>query len=442
MALADRIAGAAPDLLTVDAAVERILERFRPLVDHERVPLDAALGRVMVEDVPADIDLPPFDTTAMDGYALRAEDVAGASREVPTALDVVGQIAAGASSERPLGAGQAYRILTGAPMPPGADTVVPYEETDGRGFGGWSGEAGARDAASERDVRVFLPVERGENVRYRGEVQRTGEIVVRAGSVIRPGDIAVLATFGKADLWVYRRPRVAILSIGDELVPASERPGPGLIRDGNAPALAALARQYGAWPLQLPIARDDPEKVRAALRGAVEQKADLIITSGGVSMGDHDVVKHVLRAEGSVDFWSIDLRPGKPLAFGDLRGVPFLGLPGNPVSSLVTFELFARPAVLKMGGHTRLAKVELFATALETMRNGSGRENFLRGVVERAEVHDGTYEWHVRLTGDQASNFVTSMAKANALVRIPKASKLVSPGEKVRVLMLDWSPLW
>jgi molybdopterin molybdotransferase len=441
MAIADRIAGPAPDMLTVDAAIERILTVFTPLTDHERVSLSSALGRVLVEDVAADIDLPPFDTTAMDGYALRAEDVATASKDKPATLEIVGQIAAGVVAEKAIGPGQAYRILTGAPMPPGADAVVPYEDTDGKGFGGWSGEEGAHEAAAERDVRVFVPVEVGENVRFKGEVQRQGEVVVRAGSVLRPGEIAVLATFGKPDVWVYRRPRVAILSTGDELVTAAERPGPGQIRDGNAPGLAALARQCGAEPIVLPIARDDPEDVRAALLSAVNQRADLVVTSGGVSMGDHDVVKHVVRSEGSVGFWSIDLRPGKPLAFGELRGVPFLGLPGNPVSSLVTFELFARPALMRLGGHTRLRKVELLAAALEPIKNGSGRENFMRGVVEQ-RVTNGEPEWTVRLTGEQASNFVTSMAKANALIRIPKTTRVVSPGEKVRVLMLDWPPLW
>jgi molybdopterin molybdotransferase len=168
----------------------------------------------------------------------------------------------------------------------------------------------------------------------------------------------------------------------------------------------------------------------------------LLITSGGVSMGDFDVVKHVLRSEGSVDFWSIDLRPGKPLAFGQLRGVPILGLPGNPVSSLVTFELFARPALLRLAGHRRVQKVELHAIALEPIKNSSGRENFMRGIVERRVGADGGPEWTVRLTGEEASNFVTSMAKANALVRVPKSQRLANPGETVRVLMLDWPPLW
>ena len=440
--LADRLGGPAPDLLTVDDATARILAGFRPLPDHERAGLHDALGRVLIEDVAADIDLPPFDTTAMDGYALRAADVQTASKDSPARLEIIGQIAAGTVADRPLGPAQAHRILTGAPMPPGADSVVPYEDTNGIGFGGWSGAAGAAQAATERHVRVFTPVAVGENVRFRGEVQRRGEIVVRAGSVIRPGEVAVLATFGRHEVWVHRRPRVAILSTGDELVTAAEQPGPGQIRDGNAPALAALCRQYGAEPIQLPIARDDPEVVRAALVGAVERGADLLVTSGGVSMGDFDVVKHVLQSEGAVSFWSIDLRPGKPLAFGHIRGVPILGLPGNPVSSLVTFELFVRPAILTLAGHTRLNKVELLATALEPIKNTSGRENFMRGIVERRPTADGDTEWTVRLTGEQASNFVTSMARANALVRVPKTQRLISPGEKARVLILDWPSLW
>lgn len=438
----ERLGGRAPDMLTVDQAVERILGAFRPVAEHERVSLADALGRVLVEDVPADIDLPPFDSTAMDGYAVRAADVAGALAEKPVTLRVIGQVPAGSVARGALGARQAYRILTGAPMPPGADAVVPYEDTDGTGFGGWSGEAGAAVAAAEREVRVFAPAPAGENVRFKGEVQRQGEVVVRAGSVVRAGEVAVLATFGQPQVWVYRRPRVAILSTGDELVTAAGTPGPGQIRDGNGPGLAALVRQYGGEPLDLGIAPDRPEAVRAALVRGADAGADLFLTTGGVSMGDFDVVKHVLQGEGKVDFWSIDLRPGKPLAFGTLRGVPILGLPGNPVSALVTFELFARPAVLKLAGHSRLEKVELLATALEPIKNGSGRENFMRGIVERRAGTAGAPEWTVRLTGDQASNFVTSMARANALVRVPKTQRLVSPGETVRVLMLDWPALW
>jgi molybdopterin molybdotransferase len=436
------LAGPAPSMLTVDAAVERVLSAFSPVREHERLALDEALGRVLVEDVSADLDLPPFDTTAMDGYAVRAEDLRASEKERPATLEVIGAVPAGRTAETPLGSGQAYRILTGAPMPPGADTVVPYEDTDGKGFGGWSGDAGAQEAAAEREVRIFTAPPRGDNVRYRGEVLRRGEVVVRARSVVRPGEAAVLATVGREKVWVYRRPRIGVLSTGDELVSVGQTPGPGQIRDGNRPGLMAQVREAGGDPIDLGIAPDEPEAVRTALAQRAESGIDLLLTSGGVSMGDHDVVKHVLRDEGQVDFWSIDLRPGKPLAFGTFRGVPFLGLPGNPVSSLVTFELFARPAILRLGGHLRLARPELEAVALEPIKNGSGRENFMRGVVERRVGADGAPEWTVRLTGQQASNFITSMAKANALVRVHKTRTLVSPGETVRVLMLDWAPIW
>jgi molybdopterin molybdotransferase len=452
----ERLGGRAPDLITVDDALARITAAFAPLEDYERVPLLDALGRVLVEDVPADIDVPPFDNTAMDGYAVRAEDVVPASEARPVTLRVLGEVAAGAVAPRPVGKGEAYRILTGAPLPPGADSVVPYESTDGRGFGGWIGPAGAHAAAEEREVRVFRPVERGDNVRYAGEDQRKGEVVVRAGSLVRPAEVGVLASLGRTQVWVYRRPKVAVLSTGDEVVDVDQPLRPGQIRDANSYSLAALVRHYGGEPLALGRAPDRPDAVRAKLLEAVERGADLILTSGGVSLGDYDVVKQVLLEEGEIAFWSIDLRPGKPLAFGRVRGVPIMGLPGNPVSSMVTFELFARPAMLRLAGHPRLHKVEIRATALHAISNRSGRENFMRGVVERRappdpgrpgggggpEGVDAEPDWVVRLTGEQGSGILTSMAKANALVRLPRRRTRVEAGERVRCLMLDWPPLW
>lgn len=441
------MAGPAPDMLPVDEAIARIVREFAPLADHERVSLADAVGRVLVEDVPADTDLPPFSTTAMDGYAVRAGDVATATRETPVTLRVIGEAAAGSLHDEPLGEGEALRIFTGAPMPAGADCVVPYELTDGRGFGGWAGEDGARDASLEREVRIFAALPPEENVRHRGEVSRKGGIVLRSRSVLRAGEIAVLATFGRSAVFVYRRPRVAILSTGDELVSVDDAPGPGQIRDGNGPGLAALVRQYGGVPVDLGIVRDDPVAVREALQRGVRAGVDLLLTSGGVSMGTHDVVKHVIRDNGEVDFWSIDVRPGKPLAFGRFGGVRLFGLPGNPVSALVTFELFVRPALLRLGGHVRVQKPVAHAVALETIRNGSGRENYMRGIVEplRHAVDGaavGGPQLAVRLTGEQGSNHITSMARANVLVRLGKSQRVVSPGEVVPVLLLDSAPLW
>jgi molybdopterin molybdotransferase len=436
-----RLGGQAPDLLAVDEALERITAAFAPLEEYERVPILDALGRVLVEDVPADIDIPPFDNTAMDGYAVRAEDVASATPERPVALRVVGQIAAGAGAPRPLGHGEAYRILTGAPLPPGADAVVPYEYTDGHGFGGWSAGAGEVAGAQEREVRVFRAVARGDNVRYAGEDQRKGEVMLRAGTVVRPAEVGALASLGRSLVWVYRRPRVAVLSTGDEVVPIDRPLGPGQIRDANSHALAALIRHYGGEPILLGIAPDRPEAVRQGLLAGLERGADLLLTTGGVSLGSLDVVKQVLRDEGEIAFWSIDMRPGKPLVFGRLRGVPIMGLPGNPVSAMVTFELFARPAMLRLAGHRRLRKVEVMATAVQPISNRSGREHFMRGIVSRRPGEGGEPEWVVRLTGEQGSNILTSMVKANALVRLPKSKTHVEAGERVRVLMLDWPPL-
>jgi molybdopterin molybdotransferase len=437
----ERLGGRPPDMVTVDDAIERITAAFAPLEEHERVPLLDALGRVLVEDVPADIDVPRYDNTAMDGYAVRAADVAMATAERPVTLRVLGEIAPGRVEGRPAGPGEAFRILTGAPLPPGADAVVPYEYTDGRGFGGWTGQTGATLAEAERQVRVFRPVEGGENVRFVGEDQRRGEVVLRAGAVVRPAEVGVLASLGRTRVWVFRRPRVAVLSTGDEVVPVDQPLGPGQIRNANTWSLMALIRHYGGEPISLGIAPDRPEAVRERLLEGVAQEADLLLTSGGVSMGDHDVVKGVLQEEGEIAFWSIDVRPGKPLAFGRLRGVPIMGLPGNPVSSMVTFELFARPAMLRLAGHRRLRKVALEAVALQPITNRSGRENFMRGIVARRAAPGGGEEWVVRLTGEQGSGILTSMARANALVRLPKSRTRVEAGERVAVWMLDWPPL-
>ena len=445
-----RLGGPTPDMLSVEDAFARIAGAFSPLPEHQRVPLLDALGRVLVEDIPADVDIPGFDNTAMDGYAVRAADVSGASDERPATLRVVGAVAAGHLAPGPAGPGETYRILTGAPLPPGTDAIVPYEYTSGRGFGGWTG---ARVTPEEEgEVRVFRPVAPGENVRYRGEDQRRGAVVLRAGAVVRPAEVGVLAALGRTEVWVPRRPRLAILSTGDEIVPVDQTPGPGQVRNANSWSLMALVQHFGGEPIDLGIVPDRPQDVRERLLDGVARGADVLLTTGGVSMGDYDVVKAVLQQDGEIAFWSIDLRPGKPLAFGRFGGVPILGLPGNPVSTMVTFELFVRPALLRLAGHSRLRKVFLDAVALQPISNRSGRENFMRGVVEPPSgrrrppagprcPRPGEPPWAVRLTGEQGSNIITSMARANALVRLPKSRTRVEAGERVEVWMLDWPPL-
>ncbi|MAG36129.1 MAG: molybdopterin molybdenumtransferase MoeA [Dehalococcoidia bacterium] len=424
--------GPTPDLmLTVAEARDRILADFSPL-PSEQVPVLDALGRVLAEDVVAPNDVPPFDNSAMDGYAVRAADVKTAREDRPVMLAVLGELPAGVITERPVEPNTCYRILTGAPLPPGADSVVPYELTDGVAFGGWHGEAeAAAEIAEQGTVRIFKGVEHDDNVRHAAEDLRQGDVILRRGAVIRPAEVGVLASLGRTSVELVQRPRVAILSTGDEVIEIDRPLEPGLIRNSNSYSLAALVRWYGGEPLMLGIAADTVESLREHLRRG--RRADVIVTTGGVSMGDYDVVKNILAHEGDVSFWSIDMRPGKPLAFGSLLGVPFVGLPGNPVSTMVGFEILVRPAMLKLAGHTRWEKTAIRARSAHRISNRSGRENYMRATV----TQDGD-EWSARLTGEQGSGILTSMHRANGLVVVPRKTTRIEKGESVHVLMLDW----
>jgi len=398
-------------LLTVDEALERILSGVPSMAAHE-LPLLEALGAVLAEDARADRDVPPFTNSAMDGYAVRGEDVATA----PARLRVVGDIAAGVSSTRPVGPGEAMRIMTGAPLPEGADTVVRVEDTDN----------------GVDLVTVQAVTQRGTSVRARGEDLRAGETVIARGTVLRAAEIGVLATTGKARVRVVRRPRVAVLSTGDEVVDLDAPIGPGQIRDANRYSISAAVRAAGCDPWTLGIVRDTPDALRAALREAIG--ADVIVTSGGVSVGDHDHVKPVVNEIGTMDFWSIAIRPGRPLAFGELRDgdrrVPIFGLPGNPVSSLLTFELFVRPALLRMAGHRSVARPRSVARLLERLDKPAQLRFFARG------IHDplaGT----VRTTGPQGSGILRSMSLANCLIDLPAGRDRHEPGEMVELILTD-----
>jgi molybdopterin molybdotransferase len=425
--------------VSVQEALEAILRGFAPL-DAVEVPLAEALGLVLAEDVYSDIDLPPFDNSAMDGYAVRAGDVASASPEKPASLRVSGYVPAGAA----LGAGDrvepgtAFRIMTGAPVPPGADAVVRFEDTsDGRALDspGRLPEVRAEPATIGGDVLIFTGSRAGDNVRLSGEDVRKGVLVLRRGTPVRPAEIGVLAAVGKAQVRVHRRPRVAILATGDELVDVTQTPGPGQIRNSNNYAVAAQVTAWGGTAFNLGVARDDVEHLTARLAEALDLRPDLVITSAGVSVGDYDIVKDVLRSLGSISMWQVRMRPGKPLAFGHLgpNKVPFLGLPGNPVSSMVNMELFGRPAIMKMLGKSRLQRPIVSARALEPLENYTGREHYIRGVVTKQGG-----EYVARTTGGQGSNILTSMSKANALLIIDESTKLIEPGNSVRALMLDW----
>lgn len=404
----------APTLLSVDEALTRVLARITPL-DPVLLPLADALGGVLAEDAVAAADVPPFRNSAMDGYAVRGADVAEVG-DSGTRLRVVGAIAAGDRPDGSVGPGEAMRIMTGAPLPDGADTVVRVEDTD--------------NGAETVTIRRATPT--GLAVRAAGEDMRRGDRALAAGTVLRPAEVGVLAALGRSAVRVVRRPNVAVLSTGDELVDIDQQPGPGQIRDANRHSLAAAVKATGASPFELGIARDDAADLRHALGNAAF--GDLVVTSGGVSVGDHDHVKPVVDSMGAMDFWSIAIRPGRPLAFGELRTkrgtVPIFGLPGNPVSALLTFELFARPAILKLSGRTKLHRPRVKAKLLDRVEKPVGLRMFARAIYD---PEHGT----VRSTGPQGSGILRSMALASCLIEIAEERASAEPGETVTVIRTD-----
>ena len=416
-----------PDMLSVEEAREKILALVQVLEAEER-PLLETTGQVLAEEAVAAFDIPPADNSAMDGYAVRHQDIQGATGERPKVLRVTGHVAAGKVATQEVQPGTAIRIMTGAPIPPGADTVVPFEETDEQ----------ERKAAGRPLDQVAINAEppRGASIRPAGEDVRRGDVILAKGTVIRASEIGVLASLGYARVRVIRRPVVAVLATGDELLEPGEPLKAGLIYDSNSYSVAASVIRYGGVPKMVGIARDNLESMHQRLEEGLE--ADMLITSAGVSKGDYDMVKDVLAELGEIAFWSVRMRPAKPLAFGVLRGaggrrVPHLGLPGNPVSALVAFEELGRPALLKMLGRTKLDKPTIEAVLEEPIVNEDGRRVYARAIVSK---RDGIY--YVRLTGAQASNLLTSMTRANGLAICPEDVPVMEKGQRVQVRMLDW----
>ena len=401
-------------MLSVEEAQARVLDHFRAL-PPERVPVLDVLGRVLAEDVFAQGDIPPYANTAMDGYALLAADTAGATSDRPRRLRIIADLAAGYVATEQVAAGTAIRIMTGAPMPAGADSVVPFEDTAREGE--W--------------VQVRTAVHVGANVRAAGEDVRQGEMVLVRGKRLRAQEIGMLAALGYKDVAVHRRPRVAILATGDELVPIDAPLGPGKIRDANSYSNAAQVLACGGVPVMLGIARDQVSELTAMIKSGLAQNVDLFLSSGGVSVGDFDVVKQVLAAEGEITFWRVRMKPGKPLAFGRIGGVPMVGLPGNPVSAMVSFELLVRPAILTMQGLTRLERPAVQAVLVDAIRDKPDRRLYLRVRVREQEG-----EYRAYLTGEQGSGILRSMVEANGLAVVPEGRSL-APGERVRVILLD-----
>ncbi len=407
-------------MIGVDEALRAILAGIAPLPTEE-LPILDALGLILAEEIVATDDSPPFRNSAMDGYAVRAADLTGASRESPVRLRVVAEGPAGYAPRGEVTPGTAIRIMTGAPLPPGADTVVRFEETDEPQH-----EAVPTKASV---VKIAVTQAHWVNVREAGEDIRAGETALRRGALLRPAEIGVLASLGRATVQVHRRPVVAIVSTGDEVVDLGQPLQPGQIRNSNSYTLAALVQRYGGLPRLLGVARDTIADLTAVLAAA--RDADLIISSGGVSVGDYDMVKDVLRAEGQIDIWQVRMKPGKPLAYGRLGGKPFLGLPGNPVAAYVSFELFARPILLRQLGHANIGKPSIRARVTVPLTNRGGRRHFVR-----AFVADGPQGLETRPTGDQGSAVLTALTRANGLLVVTDDQEQVAIGESVEVLLL------
>ncbi len=410
-----------PEHLSVHEAQQKIIQKLEPVLIEE-VGLIEATGRILAVDVKASIDLPSFSNSSMDGYALRAEDILNASAENPVSLQVIADIPAGSSPEITIGAGQTARIMTGGKIPEGANAVVPVENTD---------QANKfLHIEPGREVKILKAARLGDFIRPRGQSVRTGEVVLSSRKILTPQDIGALASFGISSVRVYRRPKIALLTTGDELVSPEQPLGAGKIYDSNSFMLAALVEQYGGQVLRLGIAPDRPETIQERLELAVSMKADLILSSAGVSVGTYDFVKTVVEESGELDFWRVNMRPGKPLAFGNYRNIPFIGLPGNPVSAFVGFLVFVVPAIHRLAGlnETIWPRIKV---RLEHPVESDGRETYFRATVRKKND-----QFFASLKDHQGSDNLIGLTRANTLLIIPSGVKSLAIGSEVDAWLL------
>jgi len=407
-------------LLSVQAAQRRITRNLSP-VGTEKVPLAHGLGRVLSTHIRS-IDLPVFDNSSVDGFAVIASNLKSASPASPCRLKVVADIPAGTYSRLRLKPGQAARIMTGAPVPRNATAVLMLEDTD----------CVSRRADSRPPERIsaYRSLRAGANIRQRGMDVKRGRRVLFAGQGLRSQDLGLLAMLGSSEVRVFRRPRVALLSSGNELVGPDHPLRPGAIRDTNSTTLAALIEQMGCDVIRLGVARDTKRAIEILLERAIVQRADLIISSAGVSVGALDLVREVIREHGRLHFWRVNVRPGKPLAVGEYRGVLFIGLPGNPVSAFVGFELFVRPALARLAGLKAIARRIVRVTLTESFES-DGRESYLRAIVAEKEG-----SLIARLTGHQGSGNLLSLVQANALLVVPAGVKSLAIGDQANAWLL------
>jgi molybdopterin molybdotransferase len=420
-------------MLSVEEALQKILHEVNVL-EAESVPILESLGQVLAEDIKSDINVPPLDNSAMDGYAVRSQDTKGATGKTPRFLRVIDIVLAGSISRQEVVPGTAVRIMTGGPIPRGADSVVQFEDTDEQ-------KNKNTPAGTISRVGILSEARPGLNIRLAGEDITRGTIALKKGTVVRSAEIGLMASLGYSRVKVIRRPIVAVLSTGNELVEVSQSLPEGKIYDSNAYSIASLVKRYGCIPKLLGIARDDEAELVSKLKQA--QDADMLLTTGGVSMGDYDMVKDILARDGEMLFWQVRVKPGKPLAFGKIKGkdksgksksIPHLGLPGNAASCMVSFELFVRPALLKMMGKKNLTKPAVDVIMEDSVKNDAGRRIYDRAIIEKRDGH-----YYARLTGPQGSGILTSMSLANGLVLIPEEITKVNKGDTVQALMLDWN---
>ncbi|MCQ9207810.1 MAG: molybdopterin molybdotransferase MoeA [Omnitrophica bacterium] len=409
-------------MIRVKQALTIILKSIRPL-GREQVDLSNGLDRIISFDVRAKCKLPPFDNSAMDGYALRAKDTKGASKVEPRVLQVIEDVPAGYTAKNKIRDNQAIRIMTGAAFPSGADSVVMVEFTK---------RVKRNKKSYPEEVEIYKETKLSENVRRAGEDVKKGQRVLSRGCILRPQELGMLAALGINRIDVAKRPRVGILATGDELVPVQGKLGKGKIRNSNSFILRAQISKCGGIPIDLGIARDKRRELRSKITTGLKKKLDLLLVLGGISVGDYDLVKDVLFELGmKMKFWRVAMRPGKPLAFGFIKGIPVFGLPGNPVSSTISFEEFVRPALLKMQGAKNLFRPRVWATLTEDLQKKKNLRYFIRAKVK---IKNGKF--YVSSTGAQGSGIINSLVLADGIIVAPEGLELLKQGQMISVQLL------